>query len=402
MAKSKPAPRMGGIFELLNSTAEGEDAPAPAAKPSRKPGVAEAARAGADEGQGGVAAIDLSALRLDLSQPRRPLPLKYASRVNAGAVTLIEAVAAWAKDAGVALALDADDDNAPARGSGAALLALKRELALPIRDVGLINPISVIAANDGHYTIETGERRALAHALLAAAGFDAFARIPAQIVARDVDVARRQIEENEAREDLSAVQRARMWWNARYRLSRLGRIDWSKLDGADNVNDALANSERGELVTWTEVERALGRTRQMRAYHLRVLDMPAEAIRLAEEFGLSEKVLRPVLEAHAGDADRQLALVREEVTRLQGGAEATSSRAMHARVKTGKAKAAGGHVDGDVGGFKRALGAFDRLTGGKAIAARDVKRLTDALGEDDAIVEAARRLKPLIDKLVAR
>jgi hypothetical protein len=394
---------MGGIFELLNSTAEPErdDAPVPAAKPSRKSGPAETASAEADEGQGGVAMIDVSALRLDLAQPRRPLPLKYASRVNAGALTLIEAIAAWAKDAGVALALDADDD-APARGSRAALLALKRELALPIRDVGLINPISVIAANDGHFTIETGERRALAHALLAAAGFDAFARIPAQIVARDVDVARRQIEENEAREDLSAVQRARMWWNARYRLSRLGRIDWSKLDGADNVNDALAKSERGELVTWTEVERALGRTRQMRAYHLRVLDMPAEAIRLAEEFGLSEKVLRPVLEAHAGDKDKQLALVREEVARLQGGADATSSRAMHARVKTGKAKAAGGHVDSDVGGFKRALGAFDRLTGGRAIAARDVRRLTDALGEDDAIVEAARRLKPLIDRLAAR
>jgi hypothetical protein len=394
---------MGGIFELLNSTAEPErdDAPVSAAKPSRKSGPAETASAEADEGQGGVAMIDVSALRLDLAQPRRPLPLKYASRVNAGALTLIEAIAAWAKDAGVALALDADDD-APARGSRAALLALKRELALPIRDVGLINPISVIAANDGHFTIETGERRALAHALLAAAGFDAFARIPAQIVARDVDVARRQIEENEAREDLSAVQRARMWWNARYRLSRLGRIDWSKLDGADNVNDALAKSERGELVTWTEVERALGRTRQMRAYHLRVLDMPAEAIRLAEEFGLSEKVLRPVLEAHAGDKDKQLALVREEVARLQGGADATSSRAMHARVKTGKAKAAGGHVDSDVGGFKRALGAFDRLTGGRAIAARDVRRLTDALGEDDAIVEAARRLKPLIDRLAAR
>lgn len=394
---------MGGIFELLNSTAEPErdDAPVPAAKPSHKSGPAETASAEADEGQGGVAMIDVSALRLDLAQPRRPLPLKYASRVNAGALTLIEAIAAWAKDAGVALALDADDD-APARGSRAALLALKRELALPIRDVGLINPISVIAANDGHFTIETGERRALAHALLAAAGFDAFARIPAQIVARDVDVARRQIEENEAREDLSAVQRARMWWNARYRLSRLGRIDWSKLDGADNVNDALAKSERGELVTWTEVERALGRTRQMRAYHLRVLDMPAEAIRLAEEFGLSEKVLRPVLEAHAGDKDKQLALVREEVARLQGGADATSSRAMHARVKTGKAKAAGGHVDSDVGGFKRALGAFDRLTGGRAIAARDVRRLTDALGEDDAIVEAARRLKPLIDRLAAR
>jgi hypothetical protein len=393
---------MGGIFELLNSANSADDSPVEAPRTSsagRQPRESREDASADAAGQGaGITPIALDTLRLDLAQPRRPLPLKYASRVNAGALTLVDAVKAWAKDAGVSLKLDDAADERTTRGPGAALDALKRELAQPILEVGLINPISVVAASDGHYTIETGERRALAHALLVAAGHAAFANVPTQIVGRDVDIARRQIEENEAREDLSAVHRARMWWNARYRLSKLGRIDWSKYDGAANLNDALSASERGELVTWTEVERALGRTRQMRAYHLRVLDMPAEAIRLAEEYGLSEKALRPVLEAHAGNPDKQLALVRDEVARLAGGAQATSSRAMQARVKAGKAKPAK-TGEADVGGYKRAISAFDRLTGGKALAAREVKRLSESLGEDESLVDAARRLKPLIDRL---
>jgi hypothetical protein len=71
---------------------------------------------------------------------------------------------------------------------------------------------------------------------------------------------------------------------------------------------------------------------------------------------------------------------------------------MQARVKSDNAKPAKSG-EADVGGYKRAISAFDRLTGGKALAARDVKRISDSLGEDEALVDAAKRLKPLIDRL---
>lgn len=389
MAKSKAPARSSGIFDLLGVGNE-----APAAPSSAAP------REKGDAAASGIVRIPLAQLRLDLAQPRRPLPVAYATKVNSSALTLVQAVERWAKDTGVPLSSKFDAESKLGAGAARALDELRRELAAPILDVGLINPISVVDGGDGHYTIETGERRALAHAYLVASGHAEFCEIPAQVVERG-EIARRQFEENEARQDLTAVQKARLWWSTRYRLSGLGRIDWSKFESVDNLNAVLGAEDKGELAAWTKVEQKLKRTKQMRIYNLRVFDMPAEAIRLAEEYGLSEKVLRPILEQFASDPVQQIKLVREEAQRHETG-EASSAQTMAKRIaaKAGGANAKRGVAAADESiAYKRAFSAFDKLTGGKTIAARDVKRLSEALGEDESIVEAARRLKPLIDRL---
>lgn len=390
MGRSKPGPRSSGIFDLLGVGQESANPPAASTGD---------AQSGATAG-GDIARIPLAQLRLDLAQPRRPLPLIYASAVNSGALTLVAAVAQWARDAGVALTLDVDPDAPLAKGAGRILDEIRRELAPSVREVGLINPITVVAAQQGHYAIETGERRALAHALLVACGHSEFDSVPAQIVERG-EIARRQFEENEARQDLTAVQKARLWWAARYRLSGRGRIDWSRFDGAENLNTVLGSEDKGELVPWARVEEYLKRSKQSRIYSLRVLELPAAAIALAEAYSLSEKVLRPVLEQHAGDPARQLALVQEEAQRLDAG-EVSSSRQMARRVAKPADKPETSAAQGSATGYRRALGSLDKLTGGRALPQKEIKRLTEALSADQDIVEAARRLKPLIDRLAGQ
>lgn len=393
-ARSKAPARSSGIFDLLGVGSE--------AAPDEG-GAKQQASIEATATASGILRIPLDHLRIDLAQPRRPLPISYATQVNSGALTLVQAIKKWAKDTGVPLSVEFDSESDLAKGAGRTLDALRRELALPILDVGLINPISVIKVSDSQFTIETGERRALAHAFLTAAGHDGFDAVPAQVVDRG-EVVRRQFEENEARQDLTAVQKARMWWSARYRLSGRGRIDWSKFANTDNLNEVLGSEDKGDLVPWTKAEQQLKRSRQMRIYSLRIFDLPAEAVRLAEEYALPEKVLRPIMDQHAGDGPQQLALIQAEAQRHDSGvvssAKDMARRVAKAAEGKGNKKPASGADD--AGAYKRALASLDKLMGGQAMNAKDMKRLTDSLVADEAIVDTARRLKPLIDRLAGK
>lgn len=81
------------------------------------------------------------------------------------------------------------------------------DLAASIKRDGLTNPITLVAQPSGGYFIETGERRWLAFQLLAEFEPEQYTRIPARIMpALDVW---RQATENNARDDLNAIGRAR-------------------------------------------------------------------------------------------------------------------------------------------------------------------------------------------------
>ncbi len=107
------------------------------------------------------------------------------------------------------------DDDQPASTKYAALMKLV-DLAASIRRDGLSNPISLVHHGD-RYEIETGERRWLAYHILYWKFGDGdkrpdgsivnWSRIPARIVNR-VDVWR-QASENNARDNLNAISRAR-------------------------------------------------------------------------------------------------------------------------------------------------------------------------------------------------
>lgn len=80
-------------------------------------------------------------------------------------------------------------------------------LAASIQRDGLINPITVMSATRKTFLISTGERRWWAHHLLAAHGYDDFARIPARLVDK-LDVWE-QAAENGRRKPLNAIGTAR-------------------------------------------------------------------------------------------------------------------------------------------------------------------------------------------------
>ncbi len=177
------------------------------------------------------------------------------------------------------------------------------DLAASIRRDGLSNPISLVR-HDDHYEIETGERRWLAYHLLYWKFGDGdrrldgslvnWSRIPARIV-KQVDVWR-QASENNARDNLNAISRARQ-------LSLLlmdlhGWSNFATIDDSENEQAFYAQVADG--VRWRiprgQGERLLnamglshaGQLRQYRA----LLRLPADLWRKGDDENLTEGELR--------------------------------------------------------------------------------------------------------------
>ncbi len=163
--------------------------------------------------------VALEEIWADVRQPRRVIPasVRLHWNGNAGAVpTLLNTWAGVAANAagrridreGIILGEGdgLDTDGTPSvYESYVALLRLAGSI---LRD-GLINPITIVN-RDGHYMVESGERRLLAYWLLRLhtdEGED-YNRIPAVIVS-DADYVWRQAAENTARRNLNAVGMAR-------------------------------------------------------------------------------------------------------------------------------------------------------------------------------------------------
>ena len=82
-------------------------------------------------------------------------------------------------------------------------------LAASIRSQGLQNPIRVVPRGGGSHTVESGERRLMAHHLLALHGHHDYERIPATVMNDPRGSVWRQAAENGARKPLNAIGMAR-------------------------------------------------------------------------------------------------------------------------------------------------------------------------------------------------
>lgn len=168
-----------------------------------------------------VRPLDIRRVLPDPRQPRRALPYSVRAHWDNQLESLPDVFETWRRlaEAERGLPLDlralvlADGDHAgldltvlgPLEG---ALLALAN-LAANVRHNGLMNPISVVRHGE-FYQIETGERRWLAHHLLAAlTGDPNWQTISARVV--DQSSVWRQAGENSARADLNAISRARQF-----------------------------------------------------------------------------------------------------------------------------------------------------------------------------------------------
>ncbi len=202
---------------------------------------------------------------------------------------------------------ESDNGEGSAAGQPASVkeVALMKliDLAASIRRDGLTNPISLVR-HDGHYEIETGERRWLAYHVLYWKFGDGdkrpngsvvnWSRIPARIVTR-VDVWR-QASENNARDNLNAISRARQ-------LSLLlmdlhGWHNFSKFDACDNEQAFYAQVADGAAwrIPRGQGERLLNAmglsdASQLRQYRA-LLRLPGELWRKGDDEDLSEGELR--------------------------------------------------------------------------------------------------------------
>lgn len=152
----------------------------------------------------------------DLRQPRRAIPLSVRGRWSGDPDELADVLKHWQvmaeKESGkkidVLKALKGDASLAVEDGDGViyAGFAKLAGLASAILNEGLTNPITIIP-NGSMWQIETGERRWLAHHLLALhIDPEKFAVIPAREVKYDPF---RQASENNARDGYNAIEMAR-------------------------------------------------------------------------------------------------------------------------------------------------------------------------------------------------
>ncbi len=261
--------------------------------------------------------VDLNRISPDFSQPRRFLPSDLRQRLSQGEILPNEAMQELLSRAerGDKLAvlilgdsgsnLD-DDEDGPEDEKG--LFAL----AHSIKTVGLRQPINVYSITrpdspgETFYQLGEGERRYWAHQLLALQGNEKFARIRCIIDALPEDKAliqRRQQAENAARQDLSAIARARSIEQIQERLrltmgTRVPGETTIKLPSQRELDAAVGQ----EVKTFTG--RAIG-GRMVRNY-LRLLKLPAELQDFVEAAQLTEKQLRPVMRLKTEAEQRQL------------------------------------------------------------------------------------------------
>ena len=177
------------------------------------------------------------------------------------------------------------------------------DLAASIRRDGLSNPISLVQ-HDSHYELETGERRWLAYHILYWKFGDGdkrpdgtvvnWSRIPARIVTQ-VDVWR-QASENNARDNLNAIGRARQL--SLLLMDMHGWHNFNKLDACPSEQAFYAQVADGS--SWRiprgQGERLLNAmglsdASQLRQYRA-LLRLPAELWRKGDDEDLSEGELR--------------------------------------------------------------------------------------------------------------
>lgn len=270
--------------------------------------------------------INLNRIKPDPAQPRSFLPHDLKAKLDQDEMAPAEILGellsrAQQGDQLAALILGgrpAVTDEEEAGDDDKGLLAL----AQSIREVGLRQPINVYSVTradkpgERYYQIGEGERRYWAHHLLVWQGHQSFNRVRAIIETMPADaelVQRRQQAENAARQDLSAIARARSIQQIRDRLmlklgTRVPNETTIQLPGQRELDEAVGQEVK------TFAGRAIG-DRMVRNY-LRLLKLSAKAQDLAEAAQLTEKQLRPVLrlESEAEQENLILKIINQKLS----------------------------------------------------------------------------------------
>jgi hypothetical protein len=156
--------------------------------------------------------IEIANIYPDPTQPRRVIPGSARGDWQPNPAEMADFLQHWIEQIGVDLEpffADSNEIEPPeyAETAQTALLQIVL-LAVSIKRNGLANPITVVR-NVDTYHIETGERRWVAYHLLNMREPGAWGKIPARIM-DEIDVWR-QAAENNARQNLNAISKARQY-----------------------------------------------------------------------------------------------------------------------------------------------------------------------------------------------
>lgn len=227
--------------------------------------------------------VPLLSIRPDRGQPRIVLPEELAQALHANQLSPLQLCSKWLTEK-----------------KESRVLSELRQLADSIARHGLINAITVRKVTDAErsqldkqvkYVIVTGERRYWAHCLLAVEGrsiqegkrTETADEIKVSLVAEGVSIRAHQLIENITREDINAYEKAIGCWALRAELSNVP------------FNPEL-NFRGQKLVTWAQVEEALGISKRYRIYVTKTLKLAPEALALVQKYHLSERLIRPVVQ----------------------------------------------------------------------------------------------------------
>lgn len=249
--------------------------------------------------EGLASLISMEAIRPDPGQPRRLLPPDLYDRLFAGE-SPSDIMTAWltrSKETSTQSSFDPTSEK----------IESLRQLATTIEQHGLINAITVqenSSIRGADYLIITGERRWWSHVLLHLEGRlvkDRPADLIEAKVAPSEAIRALQLIENMARDDLSA---------------------WERATGIQALREEIG----GDDVTWTQVEKILGISRQHRTRIMRVLRLSEEARNLVRDYSLAEKTIRPVAEKLLDRPDLQVVALRKLISWQQASEESGHNR----------------------------------------------------------------------------
>jgi hypothetical protein len=332
----------------------------------------------------------------DPAQPRRLLPSDLAEQVAGGSppnVVLLE----WQRRAQAPEAVPFLAEN----------FAEVAQLADSIAEQGLINPVTVREVSDAppgvQYRLVTGERRWWAHVLLAqegrrirdGAGWSDPTQIKVSIVAPETPVRSQQLAENWHRADMSVLDRAYGLWALRRELSGVG--------------EPAAPGDSGDaerLVPWTQVEKALGVSRQHRVRILKVLDLSPEAQQLVELYRLPERTLRPISAALGQEPALQVTALKQVIAWQQEEDERNIVASVAALVNELQAPARSTRqaqqraaTQVSVRQVRSRVRSTVRLL--SQLEPAEWQRLTAAVAQDPKTTEILVQLRAFIDELLA-
>jgi len=280
--------------------------------------------------------MSIANIRPHLAQPRRVLPTRIRREWTGDVAQLGDVFDVWAEEVAqergrvfdVRMYLnhvmlpdefEAQEDHAAPHGPLEASFLDLLELAISIKDQGLMNPITV-AAQGKIYTVETGERRWFAyHLLYHYTGDKKFATIPARIVPQ-VDVWR-QATENTARQNLNAVGRARQLAILIMDLLKTEReAQFSAVSEFQHEQGYYAQVEDGMdmRIPRNSADKLLAatgfKTKEQLRQHRALLRLPVRVWELADDLNWPERVMRDMTYEAQGDEDK---LIRLALQRAQ-------------------------------------------------------------------------------------